>query len=309
MRLIRSPQANRKTNQNLPALSATIGNFEGIHLGHEKLIHNTIKKAKEQNLQSAIITFEPHPASYFAKDQNKNIKIFSLSQKLKLLKEKYQIDYVIILNFNTKFANIEPTDFIEETLIKNLNIKHLTIGYDFTFGHNKSGNAALLQKYFQHNLDQIKKVEINNQICSSSNIRQSIQEGNIKKANQLLNKNYSISGIISSNNKLGQTIGFKTANLILNNHCIKPKFGVYKTLTTIHHLGKTLPSITNFGIRPTVENSKKEIFETHILHFDHNIYNQKITVEFLDFIRDEKRFNNIDELKKQIKNDITKINL
>lgn len=296
-----------KTNQNLPPLSATIGNFEGLHLGHENLIHNTIKKAKEKNLKSAIITFEPHPAFYFKKNLDKNFKIFSLSQKLRLIKDQYNFDYVVILKFNSKLANIEANDFVQEILLQNLNIKHLTIGYDFTFGKNKSGDYELLKKYFKENLEKIEKVQVQNEICSSSLIRASIKDGKINKANKLLNKNYSISGIVSKNNQLGQKLGFNTANIILNNNQIKPKYGVYKTLTTISN--KTYPSITNFGVRPTIDEQKKEIFETHILNFNQDIYGQKIKVELIDFIRDEKKFNNIEELKEQIKADIAKIDL
>ena len=305
MRLIRS----LPTRQNIPNLSATIGNFEGLHLGHEKLINNTIKQAKSKNLKSAIITFAPHPANFFSKNPDKQLKILPLSQKLRLMKEKYQVDYVIILTFNEKLAHISPENFIEEILIKHLNVKHLTIGYDFTFGHKKSGNALLLKEYFQSNLDQIDKVEIDNIICSSSEIRKAIAQGEILKANQFLNKHYSITAHVSQNKKLGRKIGFNTANLVLNNQTIKPKYGVYKTQTTIHALNKTFKSITNYGVRPTIDDTKKEIFETHILDFNQDIYGHKITVEFLDFIRPEKKFNDIDDLKTQITQDIAKISL
>lgn len=305
MLLIRNP----KTNQNLPHLSATIGNFDGLHLGHDKLIVNTTTKAKEKGLKSAIITFDPHPASYFNKDANKNFKIFSLSQKLRLIKDKYKVDYVIILKFDSVLAKISAEDFIQKLLITNLSVKHLTIGYDFTFGKGKLGDYKLLKQYFNADIDKIEKVKIDQEICSSSNIRQYLKNGDVSKANNYLNKNYSISGIVSSNNKMGRTIGFNTANMILDNNTIKPKYGVYKSIATIPHLKQKLPSITNFGVRPTIDSSKKEIFETHILNFNNDIYDKKITVELTDFIRDEKKFNNLDELKKQIKEDIAKISL
>ena len=300
---------NPKTNQKLPPISATIGNFDGLHLGHEKLIENTVEQAKNLNLKSAIITFEPHPALYFNKNLDKNFKIFSLSQKLRLLKQKYKVDYVIILNFNSYFANISAPDFIKEILIDNLNIKHLTIGYDFTFGSNKSGNHDLLKQYFYSNIDKIDQIIIQDEVCSSSNIRKYLKNGQTAKANIFLNKNYSITGQISSNKKMGRTIGFNTANIVLKNDTLKPKHGVYESITTIPHLKNKFKSITNFGTRPTIDNSTKEIFETHILNFNQDIYNKKITVELTDFIREEKKFYNIDELKKQISEDIAKINL
>jgi len=293
----------------LPPLCATIGNFDGLHLGHDKLIKNTIKQAKNRKLKSAIITFDPHPALYFNKELDKNFKIFSLSKKLRLIKENYNVDYVIILKFDSYFANISASNFIENILTLNLNITHLTIGYDFTFGKQKSGSYELLKQYFDKNIDKIDEVRIANEICSSSNVRECIKNAQIIKANKLLNKNYSISGIVSRNNKMGRTIGFNTANIILDNNTVKPKYGVYKSITTIPHLDLKLPSITNFGTRPTINSNKKEIFETHILNFNQDIYDKKIIVEFIDFVREEKKFNNIDELKKQIQEDITKINL
>ncbi|MBU6339732.1 MAG: bifunctional riboflavin kinase/FAD synthetase [Rickettsiales bacterium] len=299
-------QIIRNLNQiktSLPPLSLTIGSFDGVHLGHESIINEIKKIAKEKNILSAILTFEPHPDSFFKKDKAKDFRINSLSQKIKILKQQ-NIDYLIILPFNQSFANITATDFVEKILLKSLNVKNLVVGYDFVFGKNREGNFEFLQK-FNLELTKISELKNSDKTCSSSLIRALLKEGNISQANQLLTNRFSIEGNVVEGRKLASNLGFPTANLMTKPHIIKPKFGVYKTVTFIPHLKEKFNSITNFGIKPTVQNSQVALFETHIPNFHQDLYGKKIIVEFVDFIRDEKKFESLDALKKQIAMDVS----
>ena len=298
-------------NNQLPKLSLTIGNFDGVHLAHQKIIEKTQEIAQKNNLSSALLTFEPHPISFLNKnknDFNKDFRITNLANKINLLK-KYSLDYIIILPFNNKLSSIEANNFIEEILINKFNVKSLIIGYDFTFGKGREGNFKTLESY-NFDLHEINPIKIfdknhNEVTISSSLARQYLKSGEIKSLNQILGHNFTIDGIVVEGKKIAGELGYKTANINHKINLIKPKFGVYKTRTFIEDENKFYDSITNFGIKPTFDNSSsKPLFETHILNFSKNLYHKKIRVEFLDFIRDEKKFSSIEELKKQIKIDI-----
>jgi riboflavin kinase/FMN adenylyltransferase len=304
-------QIIRNLNQiktSFPPLALTIGSFDGVHLGHESIINEVKKTAKEKNILSAILTFEPHPDSFFKKDKAKDFRINSLSQKIKLL-QKYDINYLIILPFNQNLANITASDFVENILLNSFNVKNLIIGYDFVFGKNREGNFEFLQEFSKKQRFELTKIsELKNleKTYSSSLIRALIKEGNIISANQILGKNFTIEGIVVEGKKLASKLGFPTANLISKPHIIKPKFGVYKTTTFIPHLNKKFNSITNFGVKPTFDDNKIAIYETHIPNFNANLYNKKIEIEFIDFIREEKKFASIEDLKNQIAQDLQK---
>ena len=298
-------------NNQLPKLSLTIGNFDGVHLAHQKIIEKTQEIAQKNNLSSALLSFEPHPISFLNKnknDFNQDFRITNLANKINLLK-KYSLDYIIILPFNNKLSSIEANNFIEEILINKFNVKSLIIGYDFTFGKGREGNFKTLESY-NFDLHEINPIKIfdknhNEVTISSSLARQYLKSGEIKSLNQILGHNFTINGIVVEGKKIAGELGYKTANINHKINLIKPKFGVYKTRTFIEDENKFYDSITNFGIKPTFDNSSsKPLFETHILNFSKNLYHKKIRVEFLDFIRDEKKFSSIEELKKQIKIDI-----
>lgn len=287
-------------------LSLTIGNFDGFHLGHQKLLDEIKENAQKNNYKSAVLSFEPHPSSFFKKEKHNSFRISSLAQKLSFIKD-YNIDYAIILPFNQALAAISAQDFISEIIVNKLNTKNLVIGYDFVFGKNRSGNIDLLEschKKYGFELQKIEQLKINNHNYSSSNIRNQILQGNIELANQIIGKNFTISSTVQNGRKLGASINFPTANFFPKQHIIKPKYGVYKTTTYLPQLNKKFDSITNFGIRPTLQDNDAEIFETHILNFLKNIYGQKIYLEFIDFIRPEMKFDNLAQLKQQISADI-----
>lgn len=301
MRIIRHP--NQTFNSDL---ALTIGNFDGVHLGHKKIISEVKNIAAKKNIASGILTFEPHPVSFFKGNLASDFRLTTLAQKLRIFAAE-KIDYAILLPFDQKMADLKAQDFVEELLVKALNVKHLSVGYDFIFGKNREGNFEILKKLaqqFNFDLSEISAQSKSGQILSSSLIRKLISEGNIVEANQFLGRNFLVSGIVNEGRKLANQLGFPTANLATKPQMIKPKFGVYKTLTFIPSLNKKLSSITNFGVKPTIVGSNAALFETHILNFNQNIYGEKIEVEFLEFVREEKKFASLEELKAQIKKDV-----
>lgn len=297
-------------NHQLPKTALTIGNFDGIHLGHQTIIKKTIDEAKSQKLKSVILTFEPHPSIFFNHNNsnfNHNFRIYNLATKIKILKN-LNPDFLVIIPFNKSFSSISAKEFIENILLKKLNATSLVIGYDFSFGKNRQGDINLLNQY-NFNIQQISPqiiantLETNHQdiIISSSLARDYIKLGKIESLNCILGRNYHIEGKVIEGQKLARNIGFRTANIKPKSHMIQPRFGVYKTRTFIKKYNQYFNSITNFGIKPTLENQCLEpIFETHILNFSQEIYQEKITIEFINFIREEKKFSGLEELKKQI---------
>lgn len=300
-------------NHQLPKLALTIGNFDGVHLAHQKIIEKTQEIARKNNLSSALLSFEPHPILFLNKNKNDfhhDFRITNLANKINLLK-KYNLDYLIILPFNNNLSSIKANNFVEDILINKFNVKSLIVGYDFTFGKGREGNFKTLENYnFDlHEINPIKIFDKNHNAItiSSSLARQYLKNGEIKSLNQILGHNFAIDGIVVEGKKIARELGFKTANINHKINLIKPKFGVYKTRSFIYDENKFYNSITNFGIKPTFDNSVlKPLFETHLLDFSKNLYHKKIRVEFLDFIRDEKKFSSIEELKKQIKIDVNK---
>ena len=290
----------------MPPLALTIGNFDGVHLGHLEILRGIKQIAKEKNLRSAVLTFQPHPLFILKPERSKDFLISDFAQKLKTFAGE-EIDYVIALPFSKNLSEITAPDFVEKILVESLNTQHLSIGYDFTFGKNREGNFKMLEqeaKKFHFDLSEISPVKNQEETCSSSLVRKLIAEGKIAEANKILGRNFKICGLVNEGRKLASQLGFPTMNLKTKPHIIKPKFGVYKTETFIPHLGKKFPSITNFGIKPTVQNIATPLYETHIPNFSEKIYGKKICVEFLEFIRDEKKFSSLEELKKQITLDL-----
>ncbi len=274
-----------------------LGNFDGVHKGHQKIIKEA---TAGDNLSSVIYTFHPHPREVFS---NKEIfKLTNFRQKYEIIKQ-LGADYLICENFNEKFRALDAESFFYRVLIGNLDARHIVIGDDFIFGKGRSGNAEFLKEHCAKNgikFTQIKQIESDKQIISSSRIRSCLREGNIKQANQLLGREYEIEGKIVQGRKLARQLGYPTANIILP-QSNEIKRGVYKAT----YNGKN--AIINIGIKPTVTEDNKLICEAHILNFNEDLYGKRITLKLTNFIREEQKFNSIEELKAQIKKDVETI--
>ncbi|MCE3255165.1 MAG: bifunctional riboflavin kinase/FAD synthetase [Rickettsiaceae bacterium] len=301
MQVIRNFQTNHNLKPDAHGTVLTIGNFDGIHLGHQKILNQAREIAKKNNLKSALLTFEPHPTKIINPTKYCHIKINNLAGKLDFLRQKELADIVFITAFNQQMANLSPQDFVEKLMVEKLKIKHLIVGYDFVFGKNRAGNTDLLEELSKkygfsfHKIEAIKSA--GEQICSSTGIRKFLAEGNIKAASQMLGRDYQVSGIVIKGKELARTLGFPTANFLPKQNLIKPKFGVYKAEILVD--GKTYKAILNFGIKPTFAGTTP-LFEIHIFDFNQLIYGKKIAVRLLDFVREEKKFASVEELKLQI---------
>jgi riboflavin kinase / FMN adenylyltransferase len=280
-----------------------IGNFDGVHVGHQKLFSLAKKYKKKHRVKIGVLTFEPMPKMFF--DNNlKNFRISSLNQKISLLK-KHGVDFIITKKFTKKFSKTKSINFINQTLGKKLCPKFIFVSNNFRFGNKREGNVRQLIKYESLNNYEIIKPQpmlISKKIVSSSLIRKFLQNGKLKKANKLLNRNWSLEGKVQKGRQLGKKIGFPTANIDIKNYVLA-KPGVYVVRVLRHNGLKHIKGIANLGYRPTF-NQRKILLEVHLFKFSSNIYNKYLTVEFLKFIRKEKKFKTVDHLKKQIKIDL-----
>ena len=280
-----------------------IGNFDGLHVGHQKLFNLAKKFKKKFKSKIGVITFEPMPKMYFNKNL-KNFRISNLNQKKEILKN-FGTDFLIIKKFNRKFSKIKSLDFIKKILYQKLNTKFIFVSSNFRFGNKREGDIKQLTSYeriFRYKLIKPKPLKLRKKIVSSTQIRKLISKGKINLANKLLNRKWSIFSKVQEGKKLGKKIGFPTCNLDINDYVIA-KPGVYAVKIYQKNKKKCLNGIANLGYRPTF-NQKKLLLEVHIFKFNRNIYNKYLTIEFIDFIRKEKKFKNINQLKKQINLDI-----
>ncbi len=280
----------------------TIGTFDGVHLGHRKILERVVARAKEENLESVVLTFFPHPRMVL--QEKSEIKLLNTIEEKIQLFEKIGIDYLIIHPFNYKFSRLSAEDFVKEILVETFNIQKIIIGYDHRFGRNRTADIDDLIVFGEeHHFDveQISVEEINEIAISSTKIRTAILEGNIKLANQYLGYRYSFSGKVVQGKQLGRTIGFPTANIQINeDYKLIPKNGVYIVKSQID--GKQVYGMMNIGTRPTVD-GKNQTIEVHFLNFNKDIYGSTLEIVLLDYIREEAKFNSLDDLKAQINKD------
>lgn len=279
----------------------TIGKFDGLHNGHKVLIKKAVESSKKRRIKSVVFTFANHPANYFNNHSVKNI----ITDKDKMKKLNHLgIDIVVNIPFDEKMTNISADDFARKILKEKLRAKKVIVGHDFTFARNKEGNAKLLKLLgakYNFKVEVVKPVKINNIRVSSTYIRNLIAEGSVNKVKEYLGRNYQLEGKVIKCKQLGRTIGFPTANMKIENEMLVPKCGIYATKVYLN--GKTYFGATNIGYNPTVEGKDLSV-ETNILDFNEDIYGKTIKLEFLERIRDEKRFYSLEELKSQLKIDI-----
>ena len=274
-----------------------IGNFDGLHKGHVSILEESKKLAKKKKLKCGLLTFDPNPKEFFLKD--KNFKIISNLEKEKILK-KMNIDYLIILKFNKKLREQSADQFINKILKEKIKPSKIIVGKEFRFGKNRIGTPQLLQSFFETKTAHQKKKS--NKKISSTQIRKFIQSGKIKKANNLLGRNWSVNGNVVSGNKIGRELGFRTANIFIKNS-IQPLKGVYAT--RLHLNTKSYPGISNYGVAPTISKKQNAVLETHLFKPIKDLYKKNIKVEFFGFLRKEKKFKTKKNLTDQIKKDIT----
>ena len=285
-------------------LFLTIGNFDGIHKGHQKVLNYLTYNAKISKIKSAILSFSPHPKIFF--NNEKNFLINSKEKKISILKN-LNIDYLIDLRFDDKLTQLSFNEFEQNILLKKLSIKKLYLGEDFRYGNKRKGNLETLRSLCSTSDIELEELQLLNhnssdEKISSSNIRQLLKSGEIEKANECLVEKFSITEKVLQGDQRGRTIGIPTANLNYPENIIKIPYGVYAVQIKI--LNKVHFGIANFGLRPTF-NKQTAILEAHIFDFEEDIYGKEIEVLFLSKIRDEQKFNGIKELLNQITLDIT----
>jgi|TARA_Y100001949_G_scaffold173973_1_gene180536 riboflavin kinase/FMN adenylyltransferase len=280
----------------------TIGTFDGVHIGHNKILTKLVEESKKNNLSSLIMTFFPHPRMVLQKSQEIKM-IDTIDEKIHLF-EKTGVDNLIIQPFDENFSKIRAKEFVEEILVKKLKIKHIIIGYDHRFGKDREASVDDLKKFglnYMFTVEEIAAQEIHSIAISSTKIRNAILKGEIKKCNEYLGRNFMLTGEVVHGDGLGKKINFPTANIeIPETYKIIPKNGVYLVKAIIN--SEIYFGMMNIGVRPTIGGKNKSL-EIHFFNFKDNIYNKTISVEIICKIRDEEEFSSIDELKIQLKKD------
>jgi riboflavin kinase/FMN adenylyltransferase len=283
----------------------TIGTFDGVHIGHQKIIEQLVHAAKKTNSNSVLLTFFPHPRMVLQKDNSIKL-INTIAERIELLKHT-GLDYLIIHPFDKEFSRLTALEFVRTILVNHINTSELIIGYDHRFGKNREGNFEQLLEFghmYDFKVNEIPAQDINNISVSSTKIRKALEAANIKQANKYLGQPYSLTGKVVTGKRLGNTIGYPTANIeIEENYKLIPKKGAYLVRSNINNT--VLFGMLNIGTNPTV-NGNNQTIEVHLFNFNKDLYNQKLTVEFLDFIRDEQKFDSIELLKEQLAKDKAK---
>jgi riboflavin kinase/FMN adenylyltransferase len=281
----------------------TSGTFDGVHLGHRKILNRLIEVAQQTKGESVVITFYPHPRSVISPD-NKIVNLLStLDEKIELL-EKSGIQHLVIIPFTREFSELTSEEFIQKILIQTIGTKTLVIGFDHRFGKNREGSFEYLKAHKENygfEIEEISRQDIENIGVSSSKIRKALQDGDIELADHFLGRSYSLSGVIVKGKQLGRTIGFPTANIQVREVAkLIPTNGVYAV--KVEYKNEEFNGMLNIGNRPTVDGTFQTI-EVNIFEFDREIYGENLTVEFIKKIRNEQKFNGLNELKAQIAKD------
>jgi len=281
-----------------------IGNFDGVHLGHQRLFKLAKSYKKKYNLKIGVINFEPMPKMFFNKSL-KNFKLSNIDQKINLL-NNFDVDFIVTKKFDKIFSKTKSINFIKNILSQKLNARFIFVSNNFRFGNKREGDVNLLiknEKKYNYKVIKPKPLIVGRKVVSSSLIRNFLEKGFLKNANKLLSRNWSIVGIVQKGRQIGKKIGFPTCNIDIKDY-ILAKPGVYAVRVLRKNNYKYIKGIANLGFRPTF-NQKKILLEVHLFNFSGNLYNKYLSVEFLKFIRKEKKFKNVDQLKNQIQTDLS----
>jgi riboflavin kinase / FMN adenylyltransferase len=286
----------------LPPMVCALGYFDGVHLGHQKVILEAKQQALKLGLKSAVMTFNPHPSVVLGKSIKHVQYISPLNDKIRLLQEM-GLDYVIVVNFSLEFAHLLPQEFIDQYII-GLNIKHVVAGFDFTYGKMGKGTMETLPFHSRNKFSYtvISKLTNDGEKISSTLIRSLISDGKMEELPKYLGRYYQTVGMVIHGDKRGRTIGFPTANIELTGDYLLPPLGVYAVRFQVEN--KWYEGVCNMGYKPTFnKENRKPSIEVHIFNFDKEIYGQNVMIEWHKYIRNEKKFNGINELVEQIQKD------
>ncbi|CAM4275172.1 riboflavin kinase/FMN adenylyltransferase [Paenibacillus endophyticus] len=283
-------------------LSIAIGHFDGVHRGHQNVIRQAVNEAKGSDMLSAVLTFDPHPKEVLGQGEQYYRCLTPLDAKTALFAE-LGVDLVFIMRFDTEFASVSPERFVAEVL-RTLRAKHVVVGFDFNFGHKGLGNADALMKLGQPDIsvEVIEPLFENGIKVSSTYIREALEQGEIELAERLLGRPYEVTGSVVHGDKRGRTIGFPTANLQITAPYITPRLGVYAVTAWLD--GKAYSGVLNYGLKPTFnKDGLQPVMEAHLFDFNSDIYDEQLRLQFISFIRSEKKFDSITELIEQIGTD------
>ena len=280
----------------------TIGTFDGVHIGHTKIINQLTTISLKNNLKSILLSFFPHPKMVLQNDNE--LKLINTIQEKEGLLNSLNLDYLLIKEFTKEFSRLSALEFVRDILVNKLNAKHIIIGYDHHFGRNRTANIEQLKEFgelYDFKVTEISAQDIDDIAISSTKIRKALINGEIKLANKFLGYNFFFSGDVVHGNNIGKTISFPTANIKVDQpYKLIPKNGVYIVKTIIDN--QTTFGMMNIGYNPTFDGKQKSI-EIHFLNFNKNIYHKNLTIEMIMRIRNEIRFNSVDDLKKQLGQD------
>ncbi|ADH99299.1 riboflavin biosynthesis protein RibF [Salisediminibacterium selenitireducens] len=308
MEIIRMKHPQRGLN--LPQLAVALGFFDGVHKGHQKVIEMAKEKAGELGVKSGVMTFYPHPKEVLRPETAKEVKYLSAIEDKAELIGFSGVDYLIIVEFDPRFADLSPQQFVDQYLIGQ-NIVHVVAGFDYTYGRMGKGTMETLPFHSRGMLTQtiVKKVASTKEKISSTSIRTALVKGDIRKVNDYLGRLYTLSGNVEHGEKRGRTIGFPTANVSVDDKTLTPAPGVYAVTANVEGDSFEYTGICNIGFKPTFHDEKPDapVLEIHLFDFSKTIYDTHITVYFHDFVRGEVKFSGVDELVDQIKKDVDQV--
>ena len=296
-----------KKLENLPLIPnavLTIGSFDGVHHGHQKILSQVSELAKKEDGESVVVTFHPHPRHVLSEEKDDFKLITTVEEKAALL-AKYGIDNVIVVPFNEDFYNISPQSYIEDFLIDRFHPRCVVVGYDHRFGSRRTGSIEDLRRYETDgvfHLLEIEKQEVEDITVSSTKIRKALTEGQVKKAAHLLGHNFSLSGKVTHGQRIGHKLGYPTANIELAEpNKLIPNYGIYAVKVT--HYQREYKGMLYIGDRPTLSDHHNKTIEVNIFDFDQQIYGDQLRIDFIKFLRKDQRFDGLDALKVQLAKD------
>lgn len=292
-----------KTHSNQPPIGLTIGNFDGVHVGHRQLLKKIKKECEEQGLKFVVVTFVPHPQKIIHPERERFL--INSYEFRRFLLEQMGVDFLVEIKFTRDFSTLKPEEFLSRYLLSYANLKYFYLGYDFAFGANKQGDHDLVNSICLPrgiNVEVQPKFHLNGELVSSSLVRERILSGRLDLVEEILDRSFHLEGVVIKGEGRGKQIGFPTANIQVSPDLILPQKGVYVTRTV--YKGMTYKSVTNIGSNPTFKSGQDINIETNLFDFDSNIYGEKLEIHFLKKIRDERKFPTVNELISQIKTDV-----